>query len=305
VSEPRRALGWRKDPDDAEYAEHGHLVRALRARGDTLPPLPVADLRPFRGEPIYQGGVGACFAFDLTRRFQVWNNARGLADDLVSPRVLYWAGRAQEFAGVDPELVEPQMTDSGTYPSLGYRAVERVGFVPWNRCPYPSDEDAWDPVWIDQVVHHSPPPAIWADAFSQRGLETARVMDDGIDRVRSVALLLTERLVPGFGMQVDLPFLRNRGERITNVNPALLQGGHAMSVLAVVNPDGSSVRAGRIGVAPPDEVLSWDVVVDNWWEDWGAPDGTGRIAAGLFGSDWISDVTTVNFVPRVFDEART
>lgn len=305
MSEPRRALGWRKDPGDAVYASHGHLVRALRARGDALPPLPTADLRSFRGEPIYQGGVGACFAFDLTRRFQVWNKARGLPDDLVSPRTIYWAGRAQEFAGQDPELVVQQMDDSGTYPSLGYTAVERLGFVPWSRCPYPMGEDAWDPVWIDQVVHQSPPPAIWADAFSQRGLETARVFEAGTERVRSVALLLTERLVPGFGMQVDLPFLRNRGERITSVTPTLLQGGHAMSVLAVVNRDGSPVQAERIGSAPTDEVLSWDVVVDNWWDDWGAPDGTGRISAGVFGSDWISDVTTVNFVPRVFDEART
>jgi hypothetical protein len=301
----RRALGWRPDPKTAVYQQHGQFVRALRARGISPPPLPTADLRKFRGSPLLQGGIGSCFAFDLVRRFQLWNKSRDLDDDLVSPRGVYWVGRAQEFAGEDPEVVKGKMADTGTYPSLGYAGVSKIGFVPWSRFPYPTGEAAWDPVQIKRVVSESPSPNVMADAFSQRGLETARVFASGVERVRSVAMLLTERLAPGFGMQVDLPFLRNHGERVTSIDSSLLQGGHAMTVLAVVNRSGDGVAREFIGVADEAEVLSWSVVVDNWWDNWGKTDGTGLIAAGLFGSSWVSDVTTVNFVPRVFDDART
>lgn len=295
----KRKHGWNPDPESAaQQYQPAHMFASRLYAAEDFKPLDAADHRPFRGSAIYQGGIGSCFCFGVTRQFQLWNKLHGFDDALVSPRALYDAARAQEFAGLDPEEIEDRLTDSGCYPYLGFQAIEHVGFVPWSVCPYPTGDDAWDPTWIEQVVHHRLPPAMWAEAFEQRGIVSARVNASGLAKVETVAELLQLGAPVGFGMPVDLAFEQNAGGLIDKINPRLVQGGHYIAVLAVTDEHGNGIDADHV-----DE--NSQVVFDNWWEGWGNAQGEGRMSAELFGSDDISDVTAVRFVPAAAPEVQS
>lgn len=313
-----RALGWLADPPAASSSyQSGHRMLA-RARAADLLPLDRASLFRFRGAPLEQGPIGSCFAFGCTRAFQLYRAAHSpessveaavAASDaeIASPRWLYYAARAGEFAGDNVDSMPP-LEDTGSYPYLGFEQIRQLGFVPWSSCPYPKGAELDDPEQAREVIAKQPSPNVVLDAFDTRGLETARVAGAGLERVRQVAALLKQRCPVGFGMQVDNDFLRNTGGVIQDVNRFFVQGGHWMQVLAVV--PSITVAAPKTleelrasvesnAAATPDEVTStWEVIVDNWWGPHWGRFGIGRISAGLFGSSWISDVTAVRFLPE-------
>lgn len=317
-----RKLGWLRDPGFVQAYDSGHKLLA-RARADaTVPELARASLLQFRGaRALEQGGIGSCFAFGCVRAFQLYNAARRAIDsdvqtaiassydDLASPTQLYYSARAGEYVGAEVDSM-PLLEDVGSYPYLGFQQIRALGFAKWSDCPYPTGADMYDSATIHRIVSQQPPPSVFVDAFDCRGLETGRVTGTGIERVRQVAALLKQRCPVGYGIEVDLGFMRAGNESIKQIDRYSIQGGHWMQVLAVVPSTAGLAVAKSLeevvqkceATAASDEneiTETWEVIVDNWWgsHDWGMPGGLGRISAGLFGSTWVSDVTAVRFLP--------
>ena len=284
---PGFGLGWRKSvlegPDHRPFLSRMSAVR-------TLPPLLKPDLTSFRGTRIDQGGVGACWAFFLTRAVQLHLAANHAQKNvLISPRAAYWMERIEEFADDDPTLIPP-MTDSGTDPLIGMRGIQRVGVVSWDDCPYRDDVD---------LNCTAPPDDTWSYAYDFRGLDWAVVKETGAGRNDAVDQAMRDRIPFGFGMLVDQAFMYNSGQRITSIDGGRLVGGHMLCGLARV--DSALIDQFELEHARPGDVL-----FDNWWGDgsqWGTRDGFGVMSPELFGSTWIDDVVLTKAVPLVQRES--
>lgn len=260
-----RGLGWLRDkPDARDFTLETMRAMRVPARSSATP-----SLRHLRVGRLYQGYAGACFAFALARAIHMSLLVQGEELPAVpSPAFLYWNGRAQEYAGQDPRFVP--ITDKGTYPRLGMKATQKLGFCQWPDDPYD---------WRD--VRTRPPVSAYMNAFDQRDFVYARIDGVGATRVGQVASALSAGYPVLFGMQVDHAYQDNEGEVVQRLDPANIVGGHMQVVL---------------------DVTEEGVGVDNWWggpdeRPWGRPDGTGMLSHDVFGSDFVSDVYAIIAAP--------
>ncbi len=314
-----RKLGWRPDPVTVVYQPAHMLVARLRANKIPASALKVLDrcsMLDYRAHRIFQRKVGACVLFTACSMVDVWRRARDEQEpELLSPRWPYWTARSSEFAdGVRSsneirELVR-EAGDTGCFPDHAWKAIERVGFVPLSKLPYPgifegeeqSDADA------EEIIHEQPSPSLLDESYERRGIETVHVVETGQQKLQRIASLLRYGFPVGFGMTVDLAFMSNAGELIKDTNPFTAQGGHAMQILSVHKPDSKPTTAKTLS-----ELVEWDkryaetdpalvtnehvFIVNNWWEDHGSASGLLRFAGGLVGSSNVRSVTALNLVP--------
>lgn len=265
-----RRLGYRVDTPDARDRAFEPLFGA--------PTVAVPSLLDRRGKRLFQGRAGSCVAFSLTRAvFQSHWAALGREPACyASPAFLYGVGRLQEWAGLPPAVPRPRIADEGMRPRLAMSAVRNVGIAPESAYPYTDAFASGDPT----TVNATPPPEAYEAAYDQRGLEYRRVLEIGSARVDAVAAALRAGQPVIFGMQVDMAFMGVRSmQPVDRVDLRQLVGGHMMSVQAVLD-DGAG-----------------DVLVDNWWHDWGGDDGMAVLSRGLFGSALVTDVYVVKAAP--------
>jgi len=278
VSRARFGHGWIKSDRTAE--PHLNLLHRARAKR-ALPPLSAPDLTHFRGHPLEQGQVGACWAFALTRAVQLWLAANEAQPDVeISERFAYYVGRREEFAGKDPATLPP-LEDTGTDPIIGMEGVQHVGIVEASECPY-----------VDSVEVNNEQPSLttFVDAYDFRDLAWAQVFEPGTARADAVAELLRERIPVIFGCMVDVAFEDNLGQRITAIDPVRILGGHMIAVLAVLDAD--VIAALGLAHAKPGDIL-----FDNWWgQSWGA-NGLGIMSPECFGGQFVDDVLSLTAVP--------
>jgi len=295
-----KGFGWRKNSVNpaADRPAHRLLARkryALGSYGDLPPPPPLehASLLPFRGRRIDQGRAGSCVAFAAARGLELGQGANSEAATVVaSPLQLYYDGRREEWAGQDAATLPP-LEDTGTEPRLMMTALEAEGYVPWDAYPYTDDPIA---------INKEPPPNVYAQAYSQRGLDWAVVGDVGAARVEHVRQALCARMPVMFGMLLDEAFMGNGGARVATINGNHIVGGHMLAVLAVLDAALLADFGNALGL--PHDAREGDILFDNWWGlDWGTKDGYGVLAGSLFGSLWVDDVTVFEAVPPVLRSA--
>lgn len=274
--QPKRSLGYRQDrPDPRDIPAE----RLLGAGASTVTP---ASMAKFRVGMLDQRHASSCVAFALTRaidmalRAEAARQGAAVTDlPMGAPGFVYFNARQAEVvdakgAGRNPPLIG----DVGSYPRLAMRAIQKLGFCPWDAYPY---EEALANI-------NAPPPAhAYRNAFDQSGLKYYRISSTGIARVAEVARALSLGKPVIFGMFVDTAFMRNRGERIATVDANDPNGGgHMMTVI---------------------EVTESEVVVDNsWGTGWGDM-GIGRIAHELFGSLLVTDVYVIEAAPSFSKES--
>lgn len=276
MSERFRGKGWLEDrpgaanPIKAILGAYG--ARRASAAGQASP----RSLANYRGPRLYQGRAQACVGFSMARAIRVSLAAQGYPlPPVPSPWFLYYNARTIEYAGQDPALVPP-VQDGGCFPRLAVEATKRQGFCDWSFAPYNAG-----------MVNQRPPTCSYKNAFDQTGLQWYCLDEhEGTSRSEAVAECYRQEipLPVVFGMSVDKPFEEWRGpdpiDHIDTVPAALggtCTGRHMMMVLEVL--------------------ANGDLLVDNWWEDWGVEDGLGIISARLFGSSVIKNVYAFLPVP--------
>lgn len=263
---PRRfPLGYKRDAEDYGYPSHRKLVAA------SAPSLPSANHLDFRNGVIWQDGVGMCVGAALKRCVQIWQQANGFASEfMISEKFAYDIGRAQEYAGMDPDLA-PELVDDGSQPGLLLRAARNVGLSLDSDYPDPTSPD-WDPA----AVNRRPSPDAIVKAFDVRGLEFSSVTPGAFGFKESIRTCMVRRQPVMFSMFVDTGVMLNNGAVVTAIytdDPD--GGGHMLTVLDASRED--------------------YVVLDNWWDfadrgiNWGMapgnllglPRGTWRISWAL------------------------
>lgn len=287
-----KGLGWRRNTVNHALDRPAHRMLARkRAALPAQPPLDHANLLNFRGRRIDQGRAGACVAFATARALELGQAANfDAVPVLPSPLQLYYDGRREEWAGQDPANVPP-LEDTGTEPRLMMTALEAEGYVSWDTYPYTDDPIA---------INREPPPNVYAQAYSQRGLDWAVVGDVGLARVERVRQALCARMPVIFGMVLDEAFMRNGGTRITMIDSHRIVGGHMLCVLAVLDAAILADFGNTLGL--PADSREGDVLFDNWWGtgvEWGTKDGFGVLSGSLFGGLVVDDVTIFEAVPPV------
>lgn len=287
-------LGWRKNPP-GEYPKARAVLSTRPARMGVLPPLSKPNLLPFRGTRIDQLNAAACVAFDLTRRLQLYFAANNLgANLLASPLDIYWKGRAEEFAGTDPDE-RPALLDQGTIPVNALTAIAAEGFALWDDYPYTDDP---------KRLASEPPASLFVRSYAQHGMQWGHIDEVGSARIDRTKGALLQRCPVGFGITVDEAFMQNAGQRITSINEKYLVGGHMLTVLAVLDAD--LIRELRDSMPLPADAQAGDVLFDNWWTStqWGLPGyGFGLMSGDLFGSSWVDDVSMLEAVPPVLNRS--
>lgn len=296
---PKFSLGWRKNRPGVDKPAH-HLMQAVK-RTMQLDPLPRASLYEFRGVPQLQLNVGACWAFATSRNIQLFLAANEITDDsgqilkdfTASQRKLYYDGRIEEYAGMDPETAAGFISDSGTEPRIGLQAAQRLGIVSLAECPY---------IGQPGPNNTQPPPVVYENAYDMRDLDYAAVTTAGAQRCADVADALKHRIPSQFGMLVDSAFMDNQGARIASIDGNRIEGGHDIAPLAVMDTGFITDFGNELGL--PHDTQPGDVLFDNWWDPgdgslWGNKRGLGVMSAGLFGSTWISDIYLIQGVPLV------
>jgi hypothetical protein len=273
----KRGLGWLEDKPDISDVP---ISLAVGPMGKVRRYLAVApSLMHLRETRLYQGPYGACVAFTQVRMIHMSLVLQGVAGaPIPSPKYAYYIGRKQEHAGMDPDTCPP-LVDKGMYPRLAFEATKKLGFIPWDDSPYGAPLGLHDPDTAATTdIDTKPSLLVSRDAFDQSGLEWFVLAQSGARRSEVTADCLSSGIPVGFGMDVDTAFLHYKGsEPIKDINPAMIEGGHMMAVLEVL-PNG-------------------DVVVDNWWEDWGFNDGIGILSAELYGSPWVRNVYGLRACP--------
>lgn len=273
-----RGLGYVRDTFDArDIPVDTLLVRAQRSPGLLTP-----NARHLRTVRLLQGGAGACFAFALARAIhmtlQLQMGDAAPLPPLPSPSFIYWNARAQALAGVPRVLLPQVLDDVGSRPRLGMRAVQALGFAPWDAAPY-------DP----RTVRARPPREAYMRAHDQRGFVYYRIDGGAAERVDRCARAMEAGAAVIVCMELDEAFLRNRGEVVTRINPRELVGGHAMTLLDMTR-----------GTAD----------VDNWWDNWGAPTddwnagGIGSLHLDVLGGPFVHDIYAVRAAPLYAEDLK-
>ena len=269
------AFGYKRDPyDPNDYRAERLLGRPLET--DLVVP---ASLMSYRTTSLQQGRAGSCVAHALCRAIDValrcsthrMEYRDGLPPPpLASRRFMYFNARRQEAVETFRRgLPAPVMTDSGAYPRLAMRAVQRLGFCPESVFPYSDDPTA---------ISAMPRAEVYREAYDQTGFRYYRIDTIGRRRIADVARALARGNPVIFGMMVDSAFMGWDGVRpidVVNVNDPE-SGGHMMCAL---------------------EVTHDRVIADNWWgDDWGAG-GFAHLSHRLFGSEIVSDVYVIEAAP--------
>jgi hypothetical protein len=268
----RRRFGWRDDPalDAFEPIQtHLKLVKSW--------PVGEASILKYRGPRIWQGPAGSCLAMTQARLIHASHLAAGHVAPFPSARQLYFNGRRQEYAGVDPNTLAPPV-DRGMFLSKALLATRRLGFCPWDSDPYGApiathsasnayrvydlvDTKRWGKV---RRVNLKPPLSSHSEAYDQKGLQWFVL--PRYERSRALTESIRAGVMCGVAFTVGKPFLDVRSsDPVTHEHLREPQGGHALAVLEVL--------------------ANGDVVVDNWWEDWGYEDGFAILDRSLVESD--------------------
>lgn len=288
--ETKRGNGWRPNPA-GNYPKARHLLGGRPMRMGATQTLRKPSLLAFRSAPLRQGAANSCTAFDLTRRLQLFFAANGMtppdAPMIAAALDLYFKGRAEEYAGSDPDT-RPALTDTGTIPYFLLRAVVNQGFALESDYPYSDDPTR---------IIAEPPPSLYVKSYSQRGLMWGEIDEVATARISRSVDCLIHLLPVGFGISIDEAFEQNQGERITAIDRTKLVGGHMLSLLAVL--DGDMIDELRAEL--PRDVVVGDILFDNWWRNWGTPSGFGVMSAALYGSSYVNDVSAIEAVPPMLN----
>jgi hypothetical protein len=242
------ALGYQQDAEDYGYPSHRNIMALA-------PSLPKADHLPFRKGLIWQDGAGMCVGTATKRCVQLWQNLNGFASEfMMSGQFAYDVGRAQAFAGLDPDNA-PALVDRGSQPGLVLRAAREVGIV--LDADYP---DPTAPAWNSANVNRGPSPHDLVKAYDARHLEFYQVMHGAWGFKESIRACMVRRHPVMLSMFVDTGVMANTGAIVTAIftgDPA--GGGHMLTVLDASRDDFA--------------------VLDNWWDnveqgiEWGMPAG--------------------------------
>lgn len=273
-----RALGYDVDtPDPRDRPMEALLARGEgleRTAGVAFDPLDKPSHRHVRGRRMWQRRAGACVAFGtsrglhLSQRLQLEPGAP--VPELPAPGFIYPVGRLQQYAGLDPNLPRPPITDTGMRPRLALGSTRAVGFCPESSYPYSDDPTR---------INATPTPRAYRDAYDQRGLDFFRVYETEHRRSDVTAAGMKQRMPHIFGMRVDKAFLAHRSSAaIDSIDPNEIVSGHMLCVLEVLD--------------------NGDVLFDNWWDDWGFEDGFGILSRRLFGSPMVTDTYGLRWVPN-------
>lgn len=279
----RFAKGHRPDSRDYGYPSHHGLIAA------SPPLLEVADHRRFRSGLLWQDNIGMCTGQAMSRACQLWYAANGYgAEILISGLFAYGVGRAQEYAGQDPDTAPP-LEDIGAEPGLVLQASQNVGIL--LRDDYPGPEST---NFDRSLTNARPSPDALVRAYDGRGLQFSEVTPAAGDRMRdAIRALMVRRIPVEFAMFVDTAFEYNEGQVIESIDQRDPEGGgHMLTILD----------------ASDDEYVDFD----NWWKlspeqaailgkdpvAWGLDDGTGRMSWPCF-ERYVQQVLAVKAVPLV------
>jgi hypothetical protein len=245
----RFSLGYKPDSRDYGYPSHHGLIAAAP------PSLPRADHLPFRKGVIWQDGVGMCVGTAVKRAIQLWLALNGFPSTaMISGKFAYDIGRAQEWAGQNPDRAPP-LVDEGSEPGLLLRAAHNVGLVLDSDYPDPTSL-AWNPA----RVNARPGSDALVNAYDMRGLEFSSVTRGAFGFKESIRACMVRRHAVIFAMFVDTGIMSNTGAIVTVIDKRDPDGGgHMLTVLDASRDDYA--------------------VIDNWWDyapeeiAWGMPDG--------------------------------
>jgi hypothetical protein len=186
------SLGYKRDSQDYGYPTHHALIAAAP------PSLPKADHLPFRKGLIWQDGVGMCVGEALKRAIQLWQEANGHPSDrMISAKFAYDIGRAQEYAGTNPDHAPP-LVDEGSEPGLVLRGARNVGLL--------LDEDYPDPTspnWDPSRVNKRPGSDALVKAYDMRDLQFSTVSRGAFGFKDSIRACMVRRHPVKFSMFVD------------------------------------------------------------------------------------------------------
>jgi hypothetical protein len=245
---PKFALGYKRDAENYGYPSHRKLMAIA-------PSLPKPDHLPFRKGLIWQDGAGMCVGAATKRCVQLWQELNGFSSEfMISGSFAYTIGRAQEFAGLNPDIA-PELVDEGSQPGLVLRAAREVGIVLDTDYPDPTS-----PAWNPATLNRRPSPDALVKAYDARHLEFYQVTRGAFGFKESIRACMVRRHPVKFSMFVDSGVMANNGAIVAAIytdDPA--GGGHMLAVLDASREDYA--------------------VIDNWWDnvelgiDWGMPPG--------------------------------
>jgi hypothetical protein len=234
-------------------------------RTQTSNDLPAPDHTEVTLPRRFQGSLPGCWGMMITRLVCRWfrlNQRPGAPE----PSAMHaWAeARLQEYAGQDTSTV-PKLQLVGVYASHGMQSVRKKGLVRWNAWP-----------WKTAFACVKPPPFVTAKAYGARGFEYYRATT-----LAQASEAMRKRYTVGVSMLVDDAFKYHLGmNTIQSINPIGAEG-HAMAVLKIDMPNRR-------------------VLVENWWDDWGMPDGTAWVSSDLLDNMLITkDIWVVRYAPEV------
>jgi len=209
---------------------------------EAVSPLPMPDQSAFVTGILDQGMAGSCTGFGTVAALDQYLRANGHeAPAVASPLFPYVSGRLQEWAGLNPSFVPP-LQDTGAEPILVLRAMQRLGYVSWDDCPYPKDTATlYDSFAMAQIVNRPIAPAIYASAYALRGMQWASIQV-GPGCLDLMAEALQHRLGVAFGMYVDSAYMHNHGDIITSVDITDPRGGGHWQAAVAVSDDMLKVR---------------------------------------------------------------
>lgn len=243
--------GFRSDRPDA-YPSHRRI-------GALAPILPIASHMAYRRGPVYQDGVNMCVACALKRAVQLWHAIRGHEVPMLSDRAAYVVGRAEEYAGVVPELIT--LEDGGAIPEMLMRGVQRVGLVAEDAYPGPATLEMLTP----SEVNAQPGPDVLCRAYDARGLAFHALDASGGFR-EAVRGCLSAGLPVILAINADGLAAHDPGSTVVTIPPS--HQDHMVLVLDASDPD--TVRCDNWWGRPsaPWGDLSTDETVGTWRTLW-------------------------------------
>lgn len=258
----RRPTGWKTDEPDARDFKASSVLNATPLE---LPRQAFPSLARFREVRQYQGSYQACWAFAMARCLHMNLLARGFRVGFPSTAFLYRIGRSEEYAGLAADTVPMDLPDTGTYPRLGIKATQDLGFVEWSVWRYP------------ERVSVRPHPGIYLRAISQADLLYSRVTEERDDCCEVIREALFASQSVKLGLRVGKTFEAWEGAR--TIQASDFRDGDSGHMVAVLEDD------------PPNRRM----LIDNWWSRWGMEDGTAWLSYDAIGD---GDICSDRYVIR-------
>jgi len=258
-----KLLGWIKDTPDPKDR---HSTQWLAQMQDLRKGRTSASLRHVRGPRFWQVGQ-SCVGYALKRAIYMSHRMHGVPlPRPASATFIYTAARRQEAPYTRPL---PPLIDRGCHPTLALRGIHSVGFV---------QALDWPETW--QSLTDQPTPMVVRKAYDQHGsnFRWIRIVETHQARVTAVAECLRKGWPVIFGIWCDEAYTQHKSEApIDAIDDGDIIGGHMQTVLEIDNHG--------------------NLIVDNWWDEWGYDNGIGKISPGLFGSYLVDDVFAIMSVP--------